>query len=930
MIQRRKLIRIFLLLLFILFFVFSVLSCLYFFIPIYLESGIIPQAAKKIGIEDFSCDIRHIGFFDANFGAFRVGSSYNPSILLESVQLYYSPKELYNGYLKRVVFSGVELYCEYKNGEFGIRGFDLKRFLARIQAGDNVSSSPDMAPAILIGSVEIRNSIIFFEWNGFIFRLPLEITVVPEDANWSSIITTLKLYPRGHEVSSTINIDLNSKNATLRFDAANIHLERFSDLAKLVPELSFTGTVAIEGGADIALKPFKINSAGVDGRFHSIRASYHNLRFENSVTAEKETMPFHIEINGSDGKPWDLHISSFAIASPIPLEISGINCTVNSMPDAIDIAGGVGIVIKQLSRSTAFPAIVAEPIHLYLGFSATHAKTGSWEFMAGSKTGKKSTPSAKGIKLGSNDFKITTLTPEIDISGNGTNTEGTATYRIMLPAVRTIAEKVTLKTPGVLLKGKTVFSSIAEKDRVHITLALQASDMDLAVGPSGSTRIRIPRTSFSGKLLGQDISALHFEGGLKLDNAEISDTKLGAVISGISADIPIRWPFGRSGRKGSLTIKDMQWQNLKLGSIKGAILQEDTAFLLQGKYISDLLPGLSLDIRGKADILADNRPAELNLILKKYRPLTDIDLGKFIPSAKGILVNGELEAKGNLASGASGIESSLSLKLKNATVLSEERKLAIEGIHLSLLLPDLLNLHSAPNQRISFNKIALGGLNAVNGSIDFEIESLDSFFIEKSRLKWCNGNLFTHAIRIVPSVDEYSLTVYCDRLRLAELLEQIGSVKATGNGTVNGRIPISFKNKQIRFSDGFLYSTPGDGGSIRLAGTEILTAGIPENTPQFAQLDLAREALKDYNYQWVKLNLATEEDILLLRMQLDGKPVKPLPFVYKKEIGGFAKVEAGSKGSIFQGIGLDVNLRIPLDKILHYGENIKNVLDITQ
>jgi len=59
-------------------------------------------------------------------------------------------------------------------------------------------------------------------------------------------------------------------------------------------------------------------------------------------------------------------------------------------------------------------------------------------------------------------------------------------------------------------------------------------------------------------------------------------------------------------------------------------------------------------------------------------------------------------------------------------------------------------------------------------------------------------------------------------------------------------------------------------------------------------------------------------------LQLNGKPSKPLPFVYNKEIGGFAKVDAGSKGSIFQGIRLDVNFRVPLDKILHY----KDILDM--
>ena len=110
-----------------------------------------------------------------------------------------------------------------------------------------------------------------------------------------------------------------------------------------------------------------------------------------------------------------------------------------------------------------------------------------------------------------------------------------------------------------------------------------------------------------------------------------------------------------------------------------------------------------------------------------------------------------------------------------------------------------------------------------------------------------------------------------------------------------------------------------------MKGTEILTAGIPPGTPQYIQMELAREALKDYDYSWAKLNLTTEGEEFLLRLQFDGKPAKLLPFVYKKEIGGFVKVEAGGPGSRFQGIRLDVNFRLPLNKLMQY-KDIVNMI----
>jgi hypothetical protein len=84
------------------------------------------------------------------------------------------------------------------------------------------------------------------------------------------------------------------------------------------------------------------------------------------------------------------------------------------------------------------------------------------------------------------------------------------------------------------------------------------------------------------------------------------------------------------------------------------------------------------------------------------------------------------------------------------------------------------------------------------------------------------------------------------------------------------------------------------------------------------QLEIAREALKDYNFEWAKLTISTEGEDMLLKLQLDGKPARTLPFAFRKDIGSFARVDGQAGGSKFQGIRLDVNFRLPLNKILQY------------
>jgi hypothetical protein len=114
---------------------------------------------------------------------------------------------------------------------------------------------------------------------------------------------------------------------------------------------------------------------------------------------------------------------------------------------------------------------------------------------------------------------------------------------------------------------------------------------------------------------------------------------------------------------------------------------------------------------------------------------------------------------------------------------------------------------------------------------------------------------------------------------------------------------------------------------VVIKDTQTLTAGIPMDTPEFVQLDLAREALKDFDYQWAKLELNTFEDTLDLKLELDGKPAKLLPFEYQQEVGSFVRVDATSPGSRFQGIKLNVNLKLPFNQVLKFGNKLNDIFN---
>ena len=245
--------------------------------------------------------------------------------------------------------------------------------------------------------------------------------------------------------------------------------------------------------------------------------------------------------------------------------------------------------------------------------------------------------------------------------------------------------------------------------------------------------------------------------------------------------------------------------------------------------------------------------------------------------------------------------------------------MTLEGIDLAVHLADLFELKSAPQQRLKIERLVLGNLVADRLKVDFQLENPQTLFIEKAGLDWCQGRVNAAALRIHSGKPDYRLTFYCDRLNLAQLLKQLGAAEASGSGSVNGRVPISWVNRRLTFDNGFLYSTPGQNGTIRLTGTQALLAGLPPGTPQHTQLDIATEALKDYSYQWAKLHLQSEGDILLLKLQLDGRPNRLLPFVYDQTLGQFKRI-SGTGQAEFKGISIDLNFRSPLNEIIHYKE----------
>lgn len=382
--------------------------------------------------------------------------------------------------------------------------------------------------------------------------------------------------------------------------------------------------------------------------------------------------------------------------------------------------------------------------------------------------------------------------------------------------------------------------------------------------------------------------------------------------------------------RGNFRCRKLIRNQTDLGRIEVSCQQQKNKLRFKGNYASRLINKLKLIVAGECGMSqTGGYQAEARLTIPACKPARPIVLGKFLPAAGKSTIDGTLSATGKFAYDTDGSRKphgEITINLKHANFNDPEKNIACRDIDCSLNFPELPSLASAPDQKLTFDQFKAGNINCENGAFSFQLERDRSLFIEKGRIGWCEGNVETQALRISPNLANYQSTLYCDRLKLTELLKQLGQIEARGQGSVNGRIPIILNRGKVTFTDGFLYSTPNQTGNIKIRRGSTLTAGIPSDSPQFAQLDLAREALKDYQYKWAKLKLNSEADELILNLQFDGKPNLALPFIYKKELGGFVRITGKGPGSHFQGIRLDINLRLPLNHILQY-KDLSNLVN---
>lgn len=382
----------------------------------------------------------------------------------------------------------------------------------------------------------------------------------------------------------------------------------------------------------------------------------------------------------------------------------------------------------------------------------------------------------------------------------------------------------------------------------------------------------------------------------------------------ISGDFPLLQP--------EITIPKITMGATHLGKFSAKANLSGSRRTFSGLFEATEFPGLKLRFRG--DLPAGNLAAmQLAVDLLPWRSPQPIQPGKYLPAlGDELTVNATLSA-GFTARYVDGRPLLAgSFMLADGQLDAPDKKLSIRGLEFNCQFADLAALRSAPSQRVAIKKIQFGKFNLSNANFRFQTESLQDILLESGDLEWCGGSIQTRAIRIYQGQRMLRTVIYCDKVNLAQALNELGIANADGEGSVVGKIPIRLSADGLSFENGFLYSEPGHNGTIRIgAGEQVLTQALEgAAAASGAEARLFTEALKDFRYQWAKLKFSTTEEELQVGLQFDGKPAGPLPFVQDQKTGRL-QYHVGGKANL-QGLQINFNIKLPLNRLLQLNETL--------
>ena len=230
-------------------------------------------------------------------------------------------------------------------------------------------------------------------------------------------------------------------------------------------------------------------------------------------------------------------------------------------------------------------------------------------------------------------------------------------------------------------------------------------------------------------------------------------------------------------------------------------------------------------------------------------------------------VEGSGESRASFSWSSEGLISAGSLNLENLSFTAQGTN--VKGLDLALVLTDLTAPESASDQRLTIAALD-PGLPVTDLEVMFRVlpGDLPVMQIDDGTFKVLGGEFGLEPTTLNPGLDRHDLTFDIRNLALDSLFESLELDGVSGEGALNGRIPIRLEGSTFAIADGQLSAIGPGRLQIQSEEAEELIGQRDDN------VDSMLEALRDFRYEefTITMDKNSDQDLVVALSVLGNNP----------------------------------------------------------
>ena len=844
---------------------------LYFSLPGITKNILVAQA-EKFGLKNLQFRALHVGWQRLDLADITLGDAAAPALRIPYLSVEYSLAGLWQKKIRNVRLVGASMKIEDRG-----QGFQFQGMTAPLE--------PQSGEMVSIERLSLEDGNLQLSWGGRSLEIPFEATLRASRPGYSFAAL---LRPLAETVRLQGTVDKNFTAGKITCEIPGFPLQSLIDQAGFGSAAWGQGRIAAKGQIILKDGKFKTAAVSVSG-LGDLRLA---LPDQASLWLDSFTLAFHLD---SGFKARDivaaikgrrLRFGELVVESPFNLDIRG-----RLWPD-----------LEFYGRDLQ----IAQP--LPLAFEHITAKvTGTWAAAQFKGDFRLQTGNRMLAALGLSGEISRPYAVDGDFQGN--LEAGKIAWTLQARGKQGIA----LTQGRDSLRGRLDLNASLRGDaqRLHASAAcrMPGAELQLAGYRAGAEDCRgnaEVEYVFGGNFSGR--------GRVELNGGKVNSIKsAGLEAAGILLNMPWQWPGSGPGLEGGFSVARLQNNGMVWQDISGILVQKDAALSFSGSMHNSLAK-IAVTFRG--DVAPD--PAGGGLRADFSLPPVVLpartSLKPLHPLLQGISGGGSFQAEGRIWALNDTAGGSAIMKITEADFEQKEEGIAVRGINSSITLERLFDFVTAPAQRIVFRELKWQDKSFNNGELVFAGENGGTVFIESGRFDWCQGKIIIAPFRLEPGKTDFLMTFYCDRVNFAQMLNALlGKAVVSGDAEMNGMVPVRMVNGSPVFLDGYLYSTPGSSGNLKISQPELISGGQV----------LVEEAIRDFRYNWIKVKMSSRGDRLDMVVSIDGAPAQKLPLRYDAKKKDFIRDPAGGRHVQLKGLLLDIRfLDIDLKDLLKAGSQM--------